>query len=44
MQTVAISRGQVVIAAGQAKPDANEIVVTAMRRADGIHHLFYRLS
>jgi hypothetical protein len=31
MQTIAIPRGQVAIAAGQATPDSNEIVVTATR-------------
>ena len=31
MQTIAIPRGQVAIAAGQATPDADEIVVTATR-------------
>ena len=31
MQTVAIPRGQVALAAGQAKPDADEIIVSAKR-------------
>ena len=43
LQTVAIPRGQVALAAGHAQPDATEITVSGRARPHGRRHLLNRL-
>ena len=43
LQTVAIPRGQVAIAAGHAEPDAKKLVLTAERGTDRVRHLLDHL-